>query len=220
MVKVVPWSRPLEAKLVIEALASPTRVNIVRHLLDEEGLSASELAKRLNLSIPTVMEHLSALMSAGLVKWEWRTVGGRQLKVYSVVDRKISLQLDLDSYARLPSKQKFDELLHEYVERSLSRGWLPAKPTVEAVCEVLNVDWRVALALVEHALMNEEEVVDHLLPKALEALEDLDELAVDELSRRLKVHEYWAARVARRLEERGGFRVENGRIKRLKEDLP
>jgi len=155
------------------------------------------------------------LLSAGLVKWEWRTVKGRSVKAYSLVDSKLTVQLDLDAFTRLPSRQELLELLHRYVEASIKRGGLPAKPSVDDVAEVLGVDRRLAVAVVDVALMSEEEMVGHLSSKAMEALQGLDEVDVKELASRLNVHEYWAVRVARKLEEVGAWSFDGRRLRRL-----
>lgn len=51
---------------VLKALADPTRLQIMRHLANE-NLTSAELAKRLRLRAPTVIHHLDELRIAGLV---------------------------------------------------------------------------------------------------------------------------------------------------------
>lgn len=51
---------------VLKALADPTRLQIMRHLANE-NLTAAALANRLRLRAPTVIHHLDALRIAGLV---------------------------------------------------------------------------------------------------------------------------------------------------------
>jgi DNA-binding transcriptional ArsR family regulator len=61
------------------ALADPTRRAIVARLGEAEGLSVSELAQPLDISLPAVMKHLDVLSDAGLVAREktGRTVACR-----------------------------------------------------------------------------------------------------------------------------------------------
>ena len=67
-------------KSTFKALASGTRVDILK-LLGERRHMQSELAESLELSVPTVKEHLSALSTAGLVE---RHDEGRKWKYYSL----------------------------------------------------------------------------------------------------------------------------------------
>lgn|SRR5574341_107811 len=72
-------ARPNDASLVpgevvpdalvnaLKALSDPTRLRILR-LLNEESLTPTQLAHRLRLRTPTVVHHLKALRSAGLIE--------------------------------------------------------------------------------------------------------------------------------------------------------
>ncbi len=53
--------------LLIKVFSSPSRVRILKYL-GERRFTASELSKLLNLSVPTVLYHLSLLERAGLVR--------------------------------------------------------------------------------------------------------------------------------------------------------
>ena len=59
---------------VFAALADPTRRALLAQLGAREGLSVSELARPLPMSLPAVMKHLDVLSDAGLVT---RTKTGR-----------------------------------------------------------------------------------------------------------------------------------------------
>lgn len=52
---------------VFGALADPSRRAIIARLDAEDGLSVSELARPLPISLPAVMKHLDVLEAAGLV---------------------------------------------------------------------------------------------------------------------------------------------------------
>lgn len=56
------------------ALADPTRRALIMRLGDTDGMSISELARPLPMSLPAVMKHLDVLSDAGLVE---RTKAGR-----------------------------------------------------------------------------------------------------------------------------------------------
>lgn len=53
-----------------QALADPTRRAILARLEDVAGLSISDLAKPLPMTLPAVMKHLDVLGDAGLVRRE------------------------------------------------------------------------------------------------------------------------------------------------------
>ena len=77
-----------EAKIVLDqstfkALATGTRVKILK-TLDKRRHTQSELSAVLNMSVPTVKEHLSALEKAGLVK---RHEEGRKWIYYSLTEK-------------------------------------------------------------------------------------------------------------------------------------
>lgn len=56
-----------EALPVARALADPTRLSILRTLLQHGELSCGDLAERFPIAQSTVSHHLNALMQAGLV---------------------------------------------------------------------------------------------------------------------------------------------------------
>ncbi len=70
-------------KETFKALASTTRVDVLK-LLARRRHMQSELAAELNLSVPTVKEHLFALERAGLVE---RHEEGRKWKYYSLTKK-------------------------------------------------------------------------------------------------------------------------------------
>jgi DNA-binding transcriptional ArsR family regulator len=70
-------------KETFKALASGTRVDVLK-LLNQRRHMQSELAVSLDLSVPTVKEHLAALEKAGLVE---RHDEGRKWKYYSLTNK-------------------------------------------------------------------------------------------------------------------------------------
>ncbi len=70
-------------KETFKALASTTRVDVLK-LLGQRRHMQSELAAALDLSVPTVKEHLAALEKAGLVE---RHEEGRKWKYYSLTSK-------------------------------------------------------------------------------------------------------------------------------------
>jgi len=64
--------------LTFRALADPTRRGILQRLMEEPGLSVSELARPFSLKLPGMMKHLDVLSDAGLIT---RTKTGRTVAV-------------------------------------------------------------------------------------------------------------------------------------------
>jgi DNA-binding transcriptional ArsR family regulator len=60
------------------ALADPTRRGVLQRLIDEPGLSVSELAQPFSLKLPGMTKHLDVLSDAGLIT---RTKTGRTVAV-------------------------------------------------------------------------------------------------------------------------------------------
>src|SRR5262245_18101520 len=56
------------------ALADPTRRALLAQLVEQDGLSVSELARPFRVSLPAIMKHLDVLSDAGLIR---RTKTGR-----------------------------------------------------------------------------------------------------------------------------------------------
>ncbi len=61
------------------ALADPTRRGVLQRLMDEPGLSVSELAGPFSLKLPGMTKHLDVLSDAGLIT---RTKTGRTVAVH------------------------------------------------------------------------------------------------------------------------------------------
>ncbi|MBW8814178.1 MAG: helix-turn-helix transcriptional regulator [Caulobacterales bacterium] len=60
------------------ALADPTRRGVLQRLMDQPGLSVSELAGSFSLKLPGMTKHLDVLSDAGLIT---RTKTGRTVAV-------------------------------------------------------------------------------------------------------------------------------------------
>lgn len=67
----------------LKALAGETRVRILK-LLDKKALTQSDIASEMKMSLPTVGEHLKALVDADLVEREETT---RKWKYYSLTQK-------------------------------------------------------------------------------------------------------------------------------------
>ncbi|MEM4709416.1 MAG: winged helix-turn-helix domain-containing protein [Candidatus Diapherotrites archaeon] len=70
-----------------KALASPTRTKILK-ALKERNYTATELATKLNLSTPTIKEHLNILEKTELIK---AIDEGRKWKYYKLTEKAITM---------------------------------------------------------------------------------------------------------------------------------
>lgn len=115
--------RPIDASLVpgdmvpdamlhaLKALADPTRLRILRYLIDRP-LTPSQLARRLRLRAPTVVHHLSELRLAGLVQLTVDTPGKKGDRRYAARSEAIPRVFDaLQAFLVQEDYEKTEELL-------------------------------------------------------------------------------------------------------------
>jgi DNA-binding transcriptional ArsR family regulator len=80
------------------ALADPTRRGVLQRLMDEPGLSVSELARPFPLKLPGMMKHLDVLSDAGLIT---RAKTGRTVSVNLAAEPMREAMAWLSRYERL-----------------------------------------------------------------------------------------------------------------------
>jgi len=216
LVKTIPKTRPVETKIVIAALNGATRLQILRILIESQrGLTASEISSRLKLTLPTTLMHIEQLVSAGLVKWFYSKRGKRLIKVYRVAERELNINIDLYTLSLTPSIDELDKLLKKFIDEYRKFKVLPSSPSLEEIEGILNVDRYIALALLDYFRLSEDKIVEKLAKELETRLEERGEISLGEISKELKVHEYWAIQVVRKLEERGNFILERGVLRRI-----
>lgn len=101
-----------------------TRSNIYRYIYDAKGFcSRQSLARELGLSLPTVYQNLSELMSAGLVRdsGEQQSTGGRKASGLSIVpDARVAVGISVtEHHLRLAAA---DLLLNELAYQEVDNG--------------------------------------------------------------------------------------------------
>jgi DNA-binding transcriptional ArsR family regulator len=92
---------PEDLVLRLKAMTDPTRMRILRYLLQEQ-LTPAELARRLRLRAPTVTHHLQTLKSSGMVQFVRK---GKNEHLY---------------FARMESIKETYVLLREFLEQDVS----------------------------------------------------------------------------------------------------
>lgn len=79
------------------ALADSTRRGVLHRLMEEPGLSVSELARPFSLKLPGMMKHLDVLSDAGLIT---RTKSGRTVAVHLAAEPMREAVAWLNRYER------------------------------------------------------------------------------------------------------------------------
>ena len=207
------YARPVEVLRAIEALASETRLRMLGLLASEGPMTAAELARALDLSLPTVLEHMAKLEGAGLVTWTVVRRGGREARVYRPVAGRITVVVDLRRMAGVPPLRELERLAAEYLEKCRRLGRTVA---VADVRSTLGVDEATAEAVAEYLNGTESIIVRHVADRIRG--EAPDGAAVRDLARRLNVDEYWVVMAAKALEDGGAYRLVGDRLVRVSEE--
>lgn len=80
-----------------QALADPTRRYVLERLMNEPGVSVSELARPMALKLPGLTKHLDVLSDAGLIT---RAKSGRTVSVHLVARPMQEAMAWLERYER------------------------------------------------------------------------------------------------------------------------
>jgi len=112
---------PARLDRTFAALSDPTRRALLARLSEKEGLSVSELASPLPMSLPAVMKHLDVLSDAGLVS---RSKNGR------TVSCRLRAEPMRDANEWLNRYQKFwTERLDQLAAFLEEEKWPPPQPS-------------------------------------------------------------------------------------------
>ena len=103
---VISEERPLAIRRILDILNSGPKLSILKVLLEEGEVTAKDIADRIKIKLPTVLSHLSDLVKAGLVRVNIASTGSKQVKKYSLVSRKIVLNIDLELLLHLEKYAK------------------------------------------------------------------------------------------------------------------
>ncbi len=194
-------NNPIWARLVLEALASKPRLNIIKLLIEKGPLTASEISEETGTSLSTIMEHLDILTASGILRWTLVKRGRRRVKQYSLASKMVELKIDLTTLIWAIDIEEKRRLLKRYIYIKMERDGFPLKPTSKDIQEVLGLrDLREAIAILD--LINRDEAyVVKVLEEKMEPEIVGDGISIRDLAKKLNIHEYWALLLAQRLSE-------------------
>ncbi len=202
----------IRARSIIGVLASSAKRRILSMLLEagERGLTAKDIAVRLGVSLPTVLEHMDSLVESGLVEVKREGISVRGSKVYRIKYECVRVNVRLNDYVGV-GDTLIEELASRYIAEKRRTSILPSKPNVRDVVKTLGIDRETALMVVAKIASNHEWLVDQLALEALEVLRT-SPASIRELAAKLRVDYALAALVASKLIEEGRAVASNGRL--------
>ncbi len=202
---------PLKARNLIGVLASSAKRRILSLLIEcQDGLTAKEIADRLGVSIPTILEHIEDLLESDLIEKEHKAMGIRRGKKYKIKHDCIKIFFRLEEYV-VGGEGRLEELATKYIVEKRRKGILSSKPQVRDVAHTLNVDKETALMVSAKIISNQDWLIEQLIPEALDILKR-EPASVRDLAKKLKIDYALAALIATRLIEEGKATAKNGKI--------
>ena len=187
---------PTRGRYLIDALSEKTRLEILRLLMQNPmGLTAAQIARALNKTIPTILSHIELLSYVGLLKINYQTYRGRVLKVYSLADKEIRLEIDLEKFVWVPLRSYLDFWVSEYIRIKRSESILPSKLNVKDIAKSLGIDERTAKH-VKEKIEKDQQWIPALAGEALQILANKNMITISDLGKELSIARPWAVRLA------------------------
>ncbi len=194
-------NNPVRIRLVLEALSSKPRLNIIKLLIEKGRLTASEISQLTNTSLSTIMEHLELLQAAGLIRWTLTKRGRRKVKLYQLTAKYIDLKIDLNTLVEVTDISSIREQLKRYIELKTEQDKLPLKTNLNDITKTLNLkNMMKAIAILDMFNYDEEYIVG-ILAEKIKNYKLPETIEINELAQKMNIHEYWALRLAQRLGE-------------------
>ncbi len=219
---------------LIDALCSGPKLQILRMLLAEGPLTASEISRRLGVKLSTTLNHLEGLLAAGLLKVE---VSGKNkiIKKYMVTAPQVEAVIDLKALLLPPPcvpatapptpqevsvDSELEALALEYIntKRRSKRAKLQIRPKVRDIASTLGVDIDTAIEVARYINTHQRSLAKVLREDLLKALQERGgKASVKELADRLRVHPYWVVLCVSELSNKGRAEIREGFITLIKE---
>lgn len=204
-------SKILKLKKVLDALTSDAKLKILRRLLRSPA-SATDLAEEFGLTLPAIASHIKDLEDAGLIRAVERRRGrGRPAKMYTIIRKRITLDIDLEILLGLPDEEELERLMEEYVRRKVEEG--VKKVNADDIRRTLDVNQVTARVIFDRLSSNPQPIIEGIAERIIGLLKE--EKTTAELSKELNTDRWWISKAVKLLSDRGIVKVKSGRVRLL-----
>jgi len=204
-------SKILKLKKILDALTSDAKLKILRRLLRSPA-SATDLAEEFGLTLPAIASHIKDLEDAGLIRAVERRRGrGRPAKMYTIIRKRITLDIDLEILLGLPDEEELERLMEEYVRRKVEEG--VKKVNADDVRRTLDVNQVTARVIFDRLSSNPQPIIEGIAERIIGLLKE--EKTTAELSKELNTDRWWISKAVKLLSDRGIVKVKSGRVRLL-----
>lgn len=194
---------PYRARVLIDALSDKTRLEILKLLMNNPtGMTAAQIARILNKTIPTILSHLEILTEAGILRIDYITYRGRALKLYSISEKEISIEIDLQKFVWIPLRSYLDLWISQYIKIKRETDILPSKVSAKDIAKILGIDERTAVHIKEQ-IENNPNWLSSLVNEALQILSQRGFITIADLSKSLSIARIWAKKLAELIVQQG-----------------
>lgn len=201
-------SKILKLKKILDALTSDAKLKILRRLLRSPA-SATDLAEEFGLTLPAIASHIKDLEDAGLIRAVERRRGrGRPAKMYTIIRKRITLDIDLEILLGLPDEEELERLMEEYVRRKVEEG--VKKVNADDVRRTLDVNQVTARVIFDRLSSNPQPIIEGIAERIIGLLKE--EKTTAELSKELNTDRWWISKAVKLLSDRGIVKVKSGRV--------
>ncbi|MCD6244131.1 MAG: winged helix-turn-helix transcriptional regulator [Candidatus Korarchaeota archaeon] len=201
-------SKILKLKKILDALTSDAKLKILRRLLRSPA-SATDLAEEFGLTLPAIASHIKDLEDAGLIRAVERRRGrGRPAKMYTIIRKRITLDIDLEILLGLPDEEELERLMEEYVRRKVEEG--VKKVNADDIRRTLDVNQVTARVIFDRLSSNPQPIIEGIAERIIGLLKE--EKTTAELSKELNTDRWWISKAVKLLSDRGIVKVKSGRV--------
>jgi len=194
---------PYRARVLIDALSDKTRLEILKLLMNNPtGMTAAQIARILNKTIPTILSHLEILTEAGILRIDYTMYRGRALKLYSISEKEISVEIDLQKFVWIPLRSYLDLWVSQYIKIKRETDILPSKVSAKDIAKILGIDERTAVHIKEQ-IENNPNWLSSLVNEALQILSQRGFITIADLSKSLSIARIWAKKLAELIVQQG-----------------
>ncbi|MCD6485273.1 MAG: hypothetical protein J7L47_09220 [Candidatus Odinarchaeota archaeon] len=144
-------------------------------------------------------------MQANLLNIGYQQFRGRALKVYSLADKEIKLEIDLEKLVWVPLRSYLDQWVTQYIKLKRAESIIPSKISAKDVAKILGIDERTAKHI-KNKIENEQQWLSLLLNEALQILSMRPMISIAELGKELSIARTWAVSLANMLVSQGYVR--------------